>query len=131
MKFYISLFVDDGINPLSDDSDSDFQESVLGKKQKGKQKPKKEDMPSEPISTASSLLNILTGLLDSEVFKKFFIEKYRLLFRTLYLLSLTCWSAMLSIIRMLVYTGTKSYFRHPKFELLPLKALLSYCCLGT
>ena len=68
--------VDDGTNPLSDDSDSDFEESVLRKRQKGKEKPKKEDMPSEPISTASSLLNILTGLLDSEVFKGNLIQYF-------------------------------------------------------
>ena len=40
---------------------------MLRKKQKRKQIPKKDDMPNEPINTASSLLNILTGLLDSEV----------------------------------------------------------------
>ena len=57
----------DRAKPLSDDSDNDFEESVLRKKQKMQQKPKKDDMPQEPINTASSLLNILTGLLDSEV----------------------------------------------------------------
>ena len=75
LQFFV---VDDGTNPLSDDSDSDFEESVLRKRQKGKEKPKKEDMPSEPISTASSLLNILTGLLDSEVFKGYFNSVLRL-----------------------------------------------------
>ena len=68
--FYLKFFLpheDDGVNPLSSDSDSDFEETVLRKKEKRKQQRKKEDMPSEPISTASSLLNILTGLLDSEV----------------------------------------------------------------
>ena len=66
---FLLCIVDDEMKLLSDDSYSDFEESVIHKKQT-MQKPKKDDLPKEPINTASSLLNILTGLLDSEVNNK-------------------------------------------------------------